>query len=211
MYPYKHLVIDGWNAIHSQSQLRRAFELESLDSARAKLMQIVAPIHDFGGVRITIVYDGKGEDISIVRPNSCLTFSEVFTPASLSADELIEQLCSTSKKPQDIMIVTRDNMLRLTATSFGAFSISPEELFTMSSSASANLAIATRGNNTANARVWKKLNPFESLDPLALELTQAVASPLISKRLKKKLKRANQAENSDAAISRAQKKSAKNP
>ena len=109
MYEFKHIVVDGWNVIHSHPKLKKLLTSGNQDAARAELSSLLAPIHDFGGSRITIVYDGTGEDISIVRRSQILTFSEVFTPSNMTADELIEQLCSTSKNPDRILVVSRDN------------------------------------------------------------------------------------------------------
>lgn len=188
-YPFEHLVIDAWNAIHASGELLNLLKT-SQEAARARLAEIVAPIHDFGGVRVTLVYDGKGENISIVRPSGFLSFSEVFTPSVLSADELIEQLCANSKNPREIMVVTRDNMIRLTASSFGSFAMTPTELFDMASRARNNLLGSTRQNNLRNEREWKTNSAFSALDSLSLELNEIVSRPLLSKRLKKKLKRA---------------------
>ena len=78
MYEFKHIVVDGWNVIHSHPKLKKLLTSGNQDAARAELSSLLAPIHDFGGSRITIVYDGTGEDISIVRRSQILTFSEVF-------------------------------------------------------------------------------------------------------------------------------------
>ena len=88
MYEFKHIVVDGWNVIHSHPKLKKLLTSGNQDAARAELSSLLAPIHDFGGSRITIVYDGTGEDISIVRRSQILTFSEVFTPSNMTADEL---------------------------------------------------------------------------------------------------------------------------
>lgn len=190
MVSFKHLLVDGWNAIHSHSQLRGVLESGGWQAARAELCCKLAPIHDFFGARLTIVYDGRGDDISIERPSECPTFSEVFTPSDMTADELIESLCAVSKNPGEIAVSTRDGMLSLTARSFGAFAFSPDELFALSASASVGLEAAAGISRRKNAEEWKKSNPFRGLDALALEIGSALPrARLISKRLKKKLKR----------------------
>lgn len=190
MYEFKHIVVDGWNVIHSHPKLKKLLTSGNQDAARAELSSLLAPIHDFGGSRITIVYDGTGEDISIVRRSQILTFSEVFTPSNMTADELIEQLCSTSKNPDRILVVSRDNLLRLTASSFGALSIAPEQIFEWSSTASSGLRSTAESNNNKAEKEWRKCNPLSQLDDLALDINEVRKSALISKHLKKSLKRA---------------------
>jgi len=191
MYEFKHIVIDGWNVIHSNPRLKKLLTQLSQEAARAELAHMLAPIHDYGGARVTIVYDGSGDEISIVRPNEILTFSEVYTPSFLTADELIEQLCSTSKNPDRILVVTRDNLLRLTASSFGALSISPDKIFEWSTHAQSGLTNAAQANNRKAQRSWQQANPFSDLDTLAIDIGEVVKrSELVSKHLKKRARRA---------------------
>ena len=112
----RHIIIDGWNAVRSNRSTERTFLEHGLDAAREVFWKLVEPLHDYAGSRVTIVYDGKGEEISIQRRNGINTLSEVFTPSYMTADELIEQLCATSSNPSSITVVTRDNLLRLTST-----------------------------------------------------------------------------------------------
>ena len=92
MVSKRHIIIDGWNVVRSTPDMERIFLKRGLDAAREELWRIVGPMHDYGGTRITIVYDGSGSDISVVRRNSIDTLAEVFTPSHMTADELIEQL-----------------------------------------------------------------------------------------------------------------------
>lgn len=190
MEGFRHILVDGWNAIHAHSNLARMLESEDAQGAQSALSIMLEPIHDFDGARVTIVYDGNGADISIVRKGRETTFSEVYTPSSMTADEFIEQMCATSKRPQDILVVTRDNLLRLTASSFGAMSLSPEKFFEWGKASSGAVKSAAAANNALGAREWKKCNPFSKLDELELDIKSAFRnSPLISKRLKKKISR----------------------
>lgn len=43
---------------------------------------MLVPVHDMYSLRITIVYDGNGSDVSLSRPDAAVnTFTEVFTPS----------------------------------------------------------------------------------------------------------------------------------
>ncbi len=181
---FKHLLVDGWNIVHSDSELKRAFERSSQEAVRAMLLERLAPIHDFGGARLTIVYDGRGEEISIVRPYRSLTLSEVFTPSSMTADELIEGLCATSKNPDSLAVATRDGLIRLTASSFGVFTISPEELFELACKSGRELKLAVEKNSLASRRRWRESSPFDVLDMLALDLGKVMQSPFARRKSK---------------------------
>lgn len=190
VFAFKHLLVDGWNVIRSRSELRRVMDRDGWQAARAELARILAPIHDFAGVRVTIVYDGQGESASIERPKECGTFSEVFTPSSMTADELIERLCARSDNPSEIMVATRDNLIRVTSASFGSCGMSVDDLMEMASRTECSLERSAYRIGRENFLEWKKANPFAKLDKFELELKGALSGhPLISKRLKKKLKR----------------------
>jgi len=199
MEGFEHIIVDGWNAIHAHARLAKLLAQQSAEAAQAELMRILSPVHDFDGARLTFVYDGRGDEISIVRKGKILTLSEVYTPSFMTADELIEQLCATSKKPSEILVVTRDNLLRLTATSFGAFAAVPEKFFDRAEVSAANVKNFTSAKVRENAAEWKKSNPFAKLDALALDIESAVRTPLMSKKFKKKLKKIGRAEGGDSA------------
>ena len=127
MHDCQHLLIDGYNLIHQWPKLRLALRHGS-DAARNRLAEVVRVIHDFDGVRTTIVFDGRGQEVGIERPGGHLTFSFLFSPASMSADELIEQYINKASKPETVCVVTGDNMVRETAGALGAHTITPEDL-----------------------------------------------------------------------------------
>lgn len=196
----RHIVVDGWNVIHSDARLERLLKSESGEAAAAELARVLAPLHDFGGVRLTTVYDGVGDDISIVRRGESLTFSEVYTPSFMTADELIEQLCATSKNASAITVVSRDNLLCLTSSSFGATAITPDKLLEESAASSAGMRGALSKSNAASRRKWAGESPFGRLDTLALDIDSAMKNrTLLSKRMKKKMKRAQRAESEPAS------------
>ena len=191
MTGFKHILVDGWNAIHSHPKLARMLAENQPEGAQSALYDMLSAIHDYDGKRITIVYDGNGVDISIVRRSKILTFSEVYTPSSMTADELIEQLCATSKHPQELLVITRDNLLGLTASSFGVSAISPEKFFEWGTQSRKSMLQTAKTNNEKGAREWKKANPFAMLDELAVDIKSATRkTPLLSKHLKKKMKKA---------------------
>lgn len=186
----RHIIIDGWNAVRSNRSTERTFLEHGLDAAREVFWKLVEPLHDYAGSRVTIVYDGKGEEISIQRRNGINTLSEVFTPSYMTADELIEQLCATSSNPSSITVVTRDNLLRLTSTTFGATALSPDKLFDSAGGCAKAMAESLHLSNSKEDRKWRNENAFSALDSLDLEIQAAAKrAEIMSKHMKKRRKR----------------------
>lgn len=186
----RHIIIDGWNAVRSNRSTERTFLEHGLDAAREVFWKLVEPLHDYAGSRVTIVYDGKGEEISIQRRNGINTLSEVFTPSYMTADELIEQLCATSSNPSSITVVTRDNLLRLTSTTFGATALSPDKLFDSAGGCAKAMAESLHLSNSKEDRKWRSENAFSALDSLDLEIQAAAKrAEIMSKHMKKRRKR----------------------
>ena len=124
----RHLIIDGYNVVHSLPELQVWILRGDLEIARNRLFDLVKPIHDQFDYRVTLVFDSSMDCHQVCRPTKELTFSIIYAPSDLSADGLIEQLVQSSKQPERITAVTRDHMIQETLTSIGAFTITPEEL-----------------------------------------------------------------------------------
>lgn len=162
----KHLIVDGWNIIHSEAEFKRALLKDGQEGAKKLLSTRLAPIHDSLGYRLTIVYDGKGDDINVEKIGRSINFSEVYTPASMSADELIEQLCVNSKTPNSLLVASRDNLIRLTALGLQIESISSKSLLEWASSAAKNLSKKSEEISNNTKIEWKKSSPLAKLDEI---------------------------------------------
>lgn len=123
----RHLLIDAYNVIYQWPDLRRLLPARQA-AARERLAVTVRPIHDWEKIRVTLVYDGQGQDIEIERPTGQTTFSMIFSPATMSADDVIERLIGASANSEQCMVVTRDAAQRTTVEALGASSITPEQL-----------------------------------------------------------------------------------
>ena len=163
----KHLLVDGWNIIRSHREMARAFSELGQDAAKRMLSDMLSPIHDILGYRVTIVYDGRGEDINVEKIGQSATFSEVYTPSSMTADELIEQMCATSKNPRLITVASRDNLIRLTAMGFKVESITSFQLFGWAESAAKMLSGRAGELKSKTAAKWSEAtSPFCGIDKM---------------------------------------------
>ena len=123
----EHLLIDGYNVIHDWPEVRGAMKRD-INVACRKLADRVRILHDFEGIRVTIVFDGRGEGVEIERPGKELTFSLVYAPTGSSADEIIVQLVRTSKDPGKLTVVSRDGLIRNLVREGGSRVYSPGDL-----------------------------------------------------------------------------------
>ena len=165
----KHLLVDGWNVIHSDSHMKAVLTRQGQEGAKKLLSERLAPIHDSLGVRLTIVYDGKGDDINVEKIGRTSTYNEVYTPSSMTADELIEQLCANSKNPESIIVASRDNMIRQTARGFQIETISCEQLLDWALGADKNLSRKRKDLNMQTDIQWQRFSDIARLDEIIKE------------------------------------------
>jgi len=125
--PERHLVIDGHNIIHAWPDSRRLMR-ESMESAHAHVVAAGLVVHDTEHMRVTVVFDGKGSEITSEPASEGSDCLVVFAPASMTADDLIEQLVGASESPAAIVVATGDRLERETVSSLGAEVISPKNL-----------------------------------------------------------------------------------
>ncbi len=172
----RHLLVDAMNVMHAWPELRAVLAAQGPAAAGAKLAEALRPIHDTEGWRVTVVFDGSGEDLRVERPGTELTFSYVHGPRGLSADAIIEQLVVNAtlpagedrrrprKRDTEIVVATRDNLLSEAAAAAGARLMTPEFLrdWTEQAAARQTREVLTRSRQAAKqwrggASPWDKL------------------------------------------------------
>lgn len=152
----KHLLIDGYNIVHAWPALRRVMKTEGRDVARAQLVERVRVLHDFDRMRVSVVFDGRGADIAIERPTRHLTFSVLYTPAGMTADDLIEQLATHASEPDSVLVATADRAEGDTISAAGARLMSPEQLLQLVERAASAQSTAVTEHGKKTERQWKR-------------------------------------------------------
>ena len=152
----KHLLVDGYNIAHAWPELRRVLMTEGRDVARAKLVERVRVLHDFERMRVSVVFDGRGAEIAIERPTPHATFSILYTPGGMTADDLIEQLAVQAAKPADVFVATADQAERDTVEAHGAQVISPEQLAEWVERVGRAQSVAVEEHSKRTATEWKR-------------------------------------------------------
>lgn len=77
---------------------------------------------------MTVVFDGKGPELSVDFPLGQETLAMVFTPSGTTADDVIEQMVAKSPDPTACSVATDDRAERETAGAAGAVILSAADL-----------------------------------------------------------------------------------
>ena len=121
----RYLIVDGHSIIFAWPELRRLHARRS-SLAREALLKQLRNYQDWTGVRVVIVFDGKGKKIDASsEPGGVQIF---YSRTGQSADAIIERLASKYAKRFELMVATSDMMEAQTVQACGAEWISPEGL-----------------------------------------------------------------------------------
>lgn len=155
-----HLIIDGYNVIHAWQELKPCLLKLGSEVARDQLSKMLEAIYFTRSLRLTIVFDGNGNDIEIVKPiKKEIHFSHLFSPKNTSADGLIVKLVEKNKKEFPLIVATDDSALRQCALTNHADVISSKNLkeWVLTCQKKQNMHIKQKNTNLKTK--WKE-NPF---------------------------------------------------
>jgi uncharacterized protein len=133
----RYLLVDGHSVIFAWPELRRLHGRRTA-TAREELVKRLTAYQDASGVRVVVVFDGKGGSLSEeTAPGGIQIF---YSAAGQSADAVVERLAATYAGEHDMTVATDDHMEQQTVLSFGATPISTESLRSLLGDAEADLA-----------------------------------------------------------------------
>ena len=126
MQPRAHyLIVDGHSMIFAWPELRKLHTRRS-SLAREALVKQLRDYQDWTGVRVVLVFDGKGKKVEAISdPGDVQIF---YSRSGQSADAIIERLASKYARNCELMVATSDSMEAETVHACGAETISPEGL-----------------------------------------------------------------------------------
>jgi uncharacterized protein len=131
----RYLIVDGHSVIFAWPELRNLQGRRS-SLAREALTKRLRDYQDWTGVRVVVVFDGKGSKIEATSdPADIQVF---YSRRGQTADAIIERLASKYAKRFELMVATSDSMEGETVEACGAEWISPEALRGILSSARRN-------------------------------------------------------------------------
>ena len=121
----RYLIVDGHSIIFAWPNLRRLHQRRT-SLAREALAKRLRDYQDWTGIRVVVVFDGKGTDVSThADPHDIQIF---YSRKGQTADSLVERLASKYATDYELTVATSDVLERQTVTSFGATSVSPKTL-----------------------------------------------------------------------------------
>jgi predicted RNA-binding protein with PIN domain len=103
-----------------------------------------------------VVIDGRGREIVIEHPSQQATLTVVYTPSSLTADDVIEQMVGRSADPSLCEVATGDQAERSTIEATGAVWVPTGDLLARVERAEQRLSSKVAGLNRANAQDWRR-------------------------------------------------------
>ncbi|TSJ79716.1 NYN domain-containing protein [Rariglobus hedericola] len=139
--------------LHAWPELRALLKRDR-DAARSQLVQRLGAVHDAESVRVTVVIDGRGREIVIEHPSKQDTLTVIYTPSSLTADDVIEQMVGRSPDPATCEVATGDQAERSTIEALGSVWVPPADLLARIERAEQRLSSKVAGLNRSNAREW---------------------------------------------------------
>jgi predicted RNA-binding protein with PIN domain len=121
----RYLIVDGHSVIFAWPDLRKCHDRRAT-MARELLIKRLRHYQDWTGIRVVVVFDGRGKTPSTSSdPNDIQIF---YSQEGQTADSIIERLASKYGERHDLMVATSDYLEEQTASAFGADCISPDLL-----------------------------------------------------------------------------------
>jgi len=116
------VVVDGYNLVHQMPELARHIESD-LEYVRDRLIALLANYQATRGVKVTVVFDGRGVQAGPRRP-AAGGVEVVYSRAPQNADQCIKATIAREKHPRACTVVTSDNSIICHVRDFGAKTIS---------------------------------------------------------------------------------------
>lgn len=121
----RYLIVDGHSIIFAWPELSKLHTRRS-SLAREALIKRLRHYQDWTGVRVVVVFDGKGRNIDVTSdPTDVQVF---YSRSGQTADAIVERLASKYAKRFELMVATSDSMEGETVEACGAEWISAEAL-----------------------------------------------------------------------------------
>lgn len=123
----EYLLVDGYNVIYDWEQLKKLAD-ESLESARNKLIEILANYQGYKQIGIIVVFDAykvAGGTESVYKTGN---IDVVFTGEAETADSYIERVTPRYAKKYTVRVATSDHLEQVIILGKGAYRLSAREL-----------------------------------------------------------------------------------
>lgn len=158
----RHIIVDGYNVIYAWNQLD-GVRKRSIDVAREQLVSAMQTVYESESIRMTVVFDGQGAQVSVERPSGDPAFSVVFSSTGISADAVIEQILRRSGKQTEVTVFSADNLVAAAVRACGGYLLTPEALREWVARCESDQHTALQRRRSRDARHWKTNSPWDAL------------------------------------------------
>ena len=125
-----HYLIDGYNVIHAIPELKSVWvQHPEGHAARGHLLEMAVAILSSPNNQVSLIFDGKGDDLAMEHSRDDPSLAVIYTSKSQSADGCIEQMLDRSQHPEELIVVTGDNLICEAARARKAMDVSPGEFY----------------------------------------------------------------------------------
>jgi predicted RNA-binding protein with PIN domain len=121
----QYLIVDGHSVIFAWPELRD-LHVRRTSLAREALVRRLRDYQDWTGVRVVVVFDGKGTAVD--ESSEAGEIQIFYSRAGQTADAIVERLASKYASQFKLLVATNDYLEQQTASACGAESISAEGL-----------------------------------------------------------------------------------
>ena len=121
----RYLLVDGHSVIFSWPELGKLHARRTA-LARDELIKALTEYQDASGVRVVVVFDGRG--VSANEQSAPGGIQVFYSAAGQTADSIIERLAAKYAAEHEITVATSDLLEQQTVAAFGALTISVEIL-----------------------------------------------------------------------------------
>lgn len=123
------MLVDGYNIVHAWDELKEIAK-DNIDSARARLIDILASYQGYRDILMIVVFDAykRDEHQETIEKNG--DFHVVYTKTAQTADSYIENTAHKLAKDYNITVATSDGLEQLIVSGQGAIRMSARELYT---------------------------------------------------------------------------------
>ena len=122
-----HLLVDGYNIIFAWEDLKKIAE-ESLDAARAELINRLCSYRGYAGCELILVFDAYRVSGKHREVEKYCGINIVYTRESETADSYIERVSHELSKKHRVMVATSDGLEQMIILGNGAMRIPAAEL-----------------------------------------------------------------------------------
>ncbi len=151
-----HILVDGSNLIHAWADLRSETRRGDKTVARERLVGRLLVLLPVACERLTVVFDGRGADLVVEHPHGPESVAVIYTPAGVTADDVIERLVARAADPATCLVATADQSERSTVEAAGAVWCSPDELAARVERAGEQQERRVAGLARDNGRKWNR-------------------------------------------------------